>query len=172
VAITSSAPIRRAQRLAEAAPAQRTAAVAALATGIVLTAAEILLFDWQAGHVAAGAALGTCIWGATQYLRYTAKLVPRGVPQDAPRDVQVEPQGIDLSSGFWLIGLATLCVPLAWLLDRLAVGAVFIPGQPFGYAAASLIGLARITRWERANRRRVLFEPDTDDVRPYASPPV
>jgi hypothetical protein len=65
-----------------------------------------------------------------------------------------------------------LCLPLAWLADRWDAGAVFIPGQFCGYAAAELVALVQIRRWEKAHGRRVLIDPDADDPRPYAGPPL
>ena len=45
-------------------------------------------------------------------------------------------------------------------------------GIPLGWALACLIALVRIRRWERANGREVLYDPGTEDVRPYAGPPL
>ena len=135
--------------------------------GGVVTAAELLLFGWDVGETVVGAVVGTCVWGATYYLRDKAKLVPRGRVMDAPRDVEVHRGTRDFSSRWELIGLASLCIPIAWLVDRFAAGAVFMPGVPFGNAVASLIALGAVNRWERAHRRRILYEPDAEDVRPY-----
>jgi hypothetical protein len=165
--MTGSEPIPRVERLAEAAPALRQSAVVGVVIGGVVAAAELLLFGWDVGQTVVGALVGTGAWGALGYLRDKAKLVPRGRLMDAPRDVEVERNLMDLSSRFGLIGLATLCVPVAWLVDRFGVGAAFMPGVPFGDAIASLIALGGINRWERAHRRRVLYEPDAEDVRPY-----
>jgi hypothetical protein len=165
-------PIPRVERLAAAGPSRRNAALAALATGVLLAAGEILVFDWDPVDMAPGAVLGTCLWGTVHYLRDDAKLVPRGAVLEAPRDIVVERPEIDLSAGLSLVGVAALCIPLAWLLDRFDVGAAFVPGLPFGYAAAALVAVVRIRRWERANGRRVLLEPDSEDPRPYAGPPL
>jgi hypothetical protein len=138
--------------------------------GTLLAAAEIILFGWNPGKTVAGAALGTGLWGLGTYLTSTANLVPRGELQEAPAGIEIEPGGVDLSSRFWLIALAAVCLPLAWVADRVHVGAAFVPGQLYGWAAASLIGLIRIRRWERAHGRRVVYDPDADTPRPYAGP--
>lgn len=161
-------PIPRVERLAEAGASRRGAALAALAMGVLLGATEILVFDWRPGEMALGALVGTCAWGALYYFTDSGKLVPRGTLQDAPHDMQVEPRHFDLSSPFLLIGVATLCIPLAWLFDRLDAGAVFVPGQPFGVAAASLAAYVQIQRWESENGRRVVYDPEAADPRPLA----
>ena len=165
--MTTSDPIRRVERLAETAPALRQSAAASAIVGGVVTAAELLLFGWDVGHTVVGAGFGTCVWGTVYYLRDTAKFVPRGRVMDAPPGVEVDRRTRDLSSRFELIGLATLCIPVAWLADRFSVGAVFMPGVLFGNAAASLIALGAVNRWERAHRRRILHEPGAEEVRPY-----
>jgi hypothetical protein len=165
-------PIRRPARLAEAGYGLRHSAVAGLVTGTVVAAAELLLFGWELGHTVTGALVGTGVWGTVYYLRDMANLVPRGDVQEAPRDVAVERTGAPLATHFWLVGLATLCLPLAWLVDRFDVGAAFMPGVPFGSAVASLIALASISRWERTHGRRLLYEPDGEDVRPYVGDPL
>jgi hypothetical protein len=74
--VAAAEPIPRVERLAEAGPSRRNAALGALAMGVLLAAAEILLFDWEPGDMAPGAVLGTCLWGAMYYVRDDAKLVP------------------------------------------------------------------------------------------------
>jgi hypothetical protein len=151
---------------------QRNAAVGFLVIGTVLAAAELLLFDWDPRDMAVGAILGTAAWGTFAYLTNTGKVVPRGALQEAPHDVAVEPRQVNLSSDYWLIGVSAVCIPVAWLLDRLEVGAAVIPGHPFGWAAASLLALVQIRRWEMATGRSVLFDPDGEELRPYAGPPL
>jgi hypothetical protein len=165
-------PIPRVERLAEAGPSRRNAALGALATGVLLAAAEILLFDWRPGEMALGALVGTCAWGALYYFTESGKLVPRGTLQDAPPDMQVERREFDQSSRFLVIGVATLCIPLAWLFDRLDAGAVFVPGNLFGVAAASLAAYVQIQRWESVNGRRVVYDPEAAEPRPLAGPPL
>ena len=167
-----SEPIPRAERLMKARADQGSSAVVLIVFGTVLAAAEILLFDWNPGKTVAGAALGTGVWGLATYLTSTADLVPRGELQEAPPGVEIEPGGVDLSSRFGLLALVAFCIPLAWVADRVHAGAVFLPGQAYGWAAASLIGLIRISRWERAHGRRVVYDPDADRPRPYAGPPI
>jgi len=161
-------PIPRVERLAEAGPSRRNAALAAFVTGVLLAAVEILLFDWRPGEMVLGALVGTCGWGALYYFTDSGKLVPRGTLQDAPQDMRVERPQVDLSSRFLLIGVATLCIPLAWLFDRLDAGAVFVPGQLFGVAAASLGAYVQIQRWESVNGRRVVYDPEAAEPRPLA----
>jgi len=165
--MTASDPIPRVERLAEAAPALRQTAALTGILGGVVAAAELLLFGWDVGETVVGAVVGTCVWGAVYYLTDTTELVPRGRLLDAPRDVEVDRTSGLFSSRFALIGVATLCIPLAWLADHFDAGAVFMPGVPFGNAVAALIALGAVNRWERAHRRRVLYEPDAEDVRPY-----
>jgi hypothetical protein len=168
----SDKPIGRVELLSEAGPMQRSRAIVSLVMGLVLGAAEILVFGWDAGDMVGGALVGTCVFAAISYFLAFAKLVPRGSLIEAPRDVEVMSHRLDLSSTFWLVGVAVVCLPVAWLLDRFEVGAFVVPGQLFGYAVASLAALVQISRWERANGRRVLFEPDSEDLRPYASAPL
>jgi hypothetical protein len=77
-----------------------------------------------------------------------------------------------LLSGARVAGVLSLCVPAAWLMDRWSLSAAALLGVPFGSAVASLIALVRIRRWERANGRRVLYDPEAEDVRPYAGSPL
>jgi hypothetical protein len=41
-----------------------------------------------------------------------------------------------------------------------------------GFAAAELLVLGLTRRWERANRRRALIDPDADEPRPLAGAPL
>jgi hypothetical protein len=154
----------------EARADQGSSAVVLVAVGTLLVAAEILLFGWDLGKTAVGAALGTVLWGIGTYLTSTASLVPRSDLQEAPAGIEIEAGGVYLSSRFRLIALAALCIPLAWVADRVHVGAAFVPGQQYGWAAASIVALVRISRWERAHGRRVVYDPDADSPRPYAGP--
>ena len=67
-----------------------------------------------------------------------------------------------------LLWIAVLVAPLAWLFDRLDAGAVFVPGQLFGVAAASLGAYVQIQRWESVNGRRVVYDPEAAEPRPLA----
>jgi len=166
----STKPIPRVERLKAAGAGQRDSAIAIFLFGALLAATEVLLFDWSVRETIGGALLGICVWGAV-YLWQQSDLMPRGVLQEAPAGIEVEPGGIDFSSRGRLILVATGLLPLAWLADRFDLGGVFIPGQSWGQAAAALVGLVRIRRWERTNGRRVVYDPDADTTRPYAGPP-
>jgi hypothetical protein len=50
----------------------------------------------------------------------------------------------------------------------LDAGAVFVPGQLFGVAAASLGAYVQIQRWESVNGRRVVYDPEAAEPRPLA----
>jgi hypothetical protein len=63
----STKAIERAERLAEARPALRDSAIKLFAAGGVIAAAELLLFDWDAGDMLVGTLVGTCAWGALYY---------------------------------------------------------------------------------------------------------
>jgi hypothetical protein len=170
--VAAAEPIPRVERLTAAGSSRRDAALGSFAFGVLLAAAEILLFDWRPGEMALGALVGTCAWGALYYFTDSGKLVPRGTLQDAPHDLQLGPRQFDVSSGFLLIAVATLCIPLAWLFDRLDAGAVFVPGNLFGVAAASLAAYVQIQRWESESGRRVVYDPEATEPRPLAGPPL
>ena len=168
----SSKPVPRVERLGYATTEQGSTAIGGLTFGTLLAAVEILLFDWRASTTVVGGLLGACVWGAAMYFWSTSDLVPRGRLEDAPASIEVEPGGIDLSSRLWLIGVGAALLPFAWLADRLDVGPLLVPGQPWGYAAAALVWLVRIRRWEQANGRRVVYDPGAGTPRPYAGPPL
>lgn len=165
-------PVPRAERLAYAGADQRSTAISTFLLGTLLAVVEILLFDWRALNTLLGGLLGACVWGIAMYFWSTGDLVARGALLPAPPDIEIEAGGIDLSSRLRLVVVAAALVPFAWLADRLDVGGLFIPGQPWGYAAAAVVGLVRIERWERANGRRVLFGADAGELRVYAGPPL
>jgi hypothetical protein len=63
---------------------------------------------------------------------------------------------------------------LATLAMGVLLGAaeILLPGQPFGVAAASLAAYVQIQRWESENGRRVVYDPEAGEPRPYAGPPL
>ena len=172
MAVASGKPIGRVESLALAAPELASRGVGMLVAGIGLTTALLALFGRQPGDLAGSVLLGTAVFAAQGYLRDTAALVPRGFVQDAPVDVVVGTPRITLLSGLQAAAVLALCVPAAWLMDRWSLSAAILLGVPLGSALASLIALVRIRRWERANGRRVLFDPEAEDVRPYAGSPL
>ena len=167
----SDKPIGRVELLSEAGRAARRA-IASLVLGLGLGRGRDPRVRWDAGDMVGGALVGTCVFGAISYFLAFAKLVPRGSLIEAPRDVEVVSHQVNLSSTFWLIGVAALCLPVAWLFDRFEVGAFIVPGQLFGYAVASLAALVQISRWERTNGRRGLFEPDSRTSAPTSGRPL
>ncbi|MET0809776.1 MAG: hypothetical protein ABWY65_01530 [Thermoleophilaceae bacterium] len=172
MAVASGTPIGRVESLVLAAPEQASRCVGTLVAGIGLTTALLALFGQQPGELLGSVLVGTAVFAAEGYLRDTAALVPRGAVQQAPVDVAVGTPRMTLLSGARVAGVLSLCVPAAWLMDRWSLSAAVLLGVPFGSAVASLIALVRIRRWERANGRRVLYDPEAEDVRPYAGSPL
>lgn len=155
--------------LSDAGRAALNSAAVWLLLAAVSAALVIAVFDWQVGDVARGALLGIAIWEPIRYLGESARSVPRGRLVDAPAGM--EPTRPRLETGRVALAVA-LCVPFAWLADRWDVGAVFVPGMFCGFAAAELLVLGLTRRWERANRRRALIDPDADEPRPLAGAPL
>jgi hypothetical protein len=172
VAVASAKPIGRVDSLARAGLRLRALLVSSLVTAAGLTTALLALFGGQPADLVVSALVGTALFGAAAYLRGTAELVPRGSVQEAPGDVEVATPQVTLLASMWLAAAFALCVPAAWLMDRWGVSAVACLGTPLGTALASLIALIRIRRWERANGREVLYDPEAEDVRPYAGSPL
>jgi len=160
------------ESLALAAPDLATHCLGRLVTGIGLTGALLALFGEQPGELVGSVLLGTAIFGAAGYARGLAPLVPRGSVQEAPVDVRVAMPGVTLLSGAWVAAVLALCVPAAWVMDHWSLSAALLLGPLFGSALAALITLVRIRRWERAQGRPVLYDPEAKEIRPYAGPPL
>jgi len=160
------------EALAEAGPAQRAVVIAASVIGLVTAALGVAVFGWEPGDMVVGALSGTAVFGAIYYLWETADMVPRGTLQDAPLSIEVERRKLDRSSLLFLLVAGPLCLAAAWFIDSTGLGAFVFPGQPLGQAVAALVGLVRIRRWERANGRRVLYDPLADKARPLAGAPL
>ena len=61
-------------------------------------------------------------------------------------------------------------VGAAWLADWWDLGAVLVPGQFAGTAAACLVGVMLVRRWERAHGRQVVVGRDgSGDTELYAA---
>ena len=59
-----------------------------------------------------------------------------------------------------MILVVPLCAGLAWLADRWDLGAVFVPGQFLGVAAANVVGVVLVGHWERRHGRRAVAATD------------
>jgi hypothetical protein len=168
VAVGTDTPIKRAERLMEVVPMLRKSALGMTAIGLVLATAGVVLFDVDAQDMIGSGLVALIAAGLVRYWSETGELVPHGVLQDAPRDVEVEPPRPDRSTALTVVALAMVALPLTWAVDWLDVGAGFLPGIMLGEAAASALTLVRVRAWERANGRRVLYDPSSDAARPYA----
>jgi hypothetical protein len=168
VAVGTDTPIKRAERLMEVAPMLRNSALGMTAIAVVVATAGVVAFDVDAQDMIGSGLIAMLAAGVVRYWSDTSELVPHGVLQDAPRDVKVEPPRPDRSTALSAVALAIVAVPLTWAVDWLDVGAGFVPGILLGGAAASALTLVRVRAWERANGRRVLYDPSSDDARPYA----
>jgi hypothetical protein len=169
VAVASEPIAGRVERLEEGALSALHDATVSLAMGGLLTVIVIAFFDWPVADVALGSLIGTAVWGPAKYLWDTRRWVPHGEIMDAPAGVEPAWTRVELRS---ILLVPALCVPLAWLADYWDLGAVFVPGQLYGYAAAWLFAYVAMRRWERAHGRRVLIDPGADDARPYAGAPL
>jgi hypothetical protein len=169
-----SAPIPGVERLEAAGPALVREALWSLLLASLLTAVVVVGFDWGLDDMVGGTLVGIAVFGAVKYGTETRHAVPHGSLLEAPPGIEPRPAAVTASGALILVMALALCVPLAWLADRWDLGAVFIPGQMAGYAAADLLSAALIGRWERTNGRRVLVDPDEygSEVRPYAGPPL
>jgi len=157
------------ERLEEAAGSALHDAAASLALGGLLTVIVIAFFDWSVAEVVRGSLIGIALWAPVKYLVDSRHWVPQGDIMDAPTHVEPSWSGVEFRS---ILLVAALCFPLAWLADHWDLGAVFVPGQLLGYAAAELFAYVRTRRWERAHGRRVLIDPKTEDPRPLAGAPL
>ena len=69
-----------------------------------------------------------------------------------------------------LLLVVPLVVGAAWLADWWDLGAVLVPGQFAGTAAACLVGVMLVRRWERAHGRQVVMGRDgSGDTELYAA---
>jgi hypothetical protein len=167
--VATADPIRRVERLEEAGRATLRAALGTLWMAAAVTAIVIAVFDWQPADVLRGTLLGTLVWGIAWYLLQSRHSVPHGSIMEAPADASAT--SFSLGAGSAVLAVV-LSLPLAWLADHWELGAVFVPGQFCGYAAAELAALVQIRRWENKHHRRVLIDPGAEDSRPYAGPPL
>jgi hypothetical protein len=120
---------------------------------VVSSAMVLVVFDWSVAEAAGGAAIGAAIWGAFYFFDIRGR-VPRGTLREPPPGAIVtRPASRHVRR--WLAAVP-LCLGLAWLADRWGLGAVFVPGQFFGIAAANVTGAALVARWERAHGARAL----------------
>jgi hypothetical protein len=154
----------------EVVPMLRNSALGMTAIGLVVATAGIVVFDVDAQDMIGSGLIAMIAAGLVRYWSETGELVPHGVLQDAPRDVKVEPPRSERSTAVSVVAFAIVAVPLTWAVDWLEVGAGFVPGILLGGAAASALTLFRVRAWERTNGRRVLYDPSSDDTRPYAGP--
>lgn len=144
-------------------------AVSRLVLAAVATAAALAVFDWTLTAVLTGSAVGAAVWGAQEYATETRHRVPRGelVHTALPVAAAHARRLRDLPG---VLLAAALVAGAAWLADRWALGAVFIPGQLFGYACADLVGLMHVLRWEQTNGTAVVVTYDGDgDPNLYAA---
>ena len=159
-------PVARVERLEEAGRARRLDALRSLSIAGLLTAIVLVVYDWQPGDVLLGALVGAVVWGGV-YLWQSRDSVPQGNIMEAPSGLEATSPRVELGM---VVFALLICVPLAWLADHWEAGAVFVPGQFCGIAAAELVALVQIRRWEAEHGRRVLIDPDAR--RPYAGAPL
>jgi hypothetical protein len=137
-------------------------ALAAFSSAIV-----VLGFGWEPREMLLGAGAGVLIWGAIEFLSVVREKVPgRHQVAEVPAGVEIEPAFQPRK--LWLVLVVPACVGLAWLVDRWDLGAVFVPGQFLGAAAANLLGVLLVARWEHRHGRRVLSHGDGEDVELFA----
>lgn len=147
----------------------RSAAVLAVVSGAVAIAG----LDWRAADVAIGASVGAPFWGIA-YSLGIRELVPRdrllAAPQHADVDLddRLDAWPRTLLRTLWVL---PLCAAATWLADRWDLGAVFAPGQFVGIAAAYLVAVRLVRRWEREHRQRAVFRENYADAELYAAPP-
>jgi hypothetical protein len=138
-----------------------------VALAAVSSAIVVLGFGWEPRGMVLGAGAGMLVWGALEFLSRVREKVPgRQQVGEVPAGVEIEP-AFHLSK-LWLVLIGPACLGLAWLVDRGDVGAVFVPGQFLGVAAANLLGVLLVARWERRHGRRVLSHDDGEDVELFA----
>jgi hypothetical protein len=148
----------------------RSAAILGMLSGAV----AVLILDWSAVDVVLGAGIGVLLWGFVWFLG-TRELVPCGALLAAPADAVVDLYGTldtwprTLLRTLWVVPLSA---GAAWLADHWDLGALFVPGQFFGIAAAYLVSAWLVARWERAHRERAVFREHHADAELYAAPSV
>jgi hypothetical protein len=139
------------------------------AIGLLAAAGEALLFDLDLKDLLSGGLLATVVFAAIHYFSDAGKHLPHGVPTPAPAHVEVEALKFDRSSLLGIAAVIAVAVALAGIFDVDDDG--LLPGLVFGYAVANAVALARVSRWERANRYRVVYDPSAKRPRPYAASP-
>jgi hypothetical protein len=170
--VVSSTPVARVARLAEAARALATSAIAYVATAGIVATLLLVIFDWSLSRMLVGTGIGAVVWAAQRYFFDIAPLVPRGLVEEAPAGVEVKSIRFEASDVWRLPLLVALCAAVAAAADLTGIGAALAVGWPLGYALADLVVLLRIWRWERANGRRIVIDPDAEEQRPYAGAPL
>jgi hypothetical protein len=166
----SSEPIPRVERLAEAVPMLRRGALGMAALAFAAAAGEVALFGLDAEDLLSGGLIAAVVFALLHYLTDAGRHVPHGFLQPAPGGVEIEPGGVDRSTWLGIGAIVIVVVALASVFDWEDDG--LLPGILLGYAAANTVALVRIRTWERANGRRVLYDPDSKRRRPLAGPPL
>jgi hypothetical protein len=145
-------------RLVPAASKLRLAGLTTLGLAVICGGLVLVVFDWQPLDVLSGTALGVFLWGALSFLTEVQGEIPQAEAlPPAPPDAAVEHASVLRRR---LLLAAPFCVALAWLADRWDLGAVFVPGQFAGAAAANLLGAVFVTRWQDTHGGRVLTRRD------------
>jgi hypothetical protein len=150
-----------------------TDGLAALLLAVISGTAVVAVFEWDVKDMALGLPLGVAVWGGVKFLAETREHLPRGALPEAPAaHVAAPPRPGFARRTIWFLASIPFLVVLAWLADAWSLGAVFVPGQLAGYAAAYAFGFYLVARWERRHRQ-VVLHAETDDGDPvlYAATP-
>jgi hypothetical protein len=131
----------------------RTHGLLELLLAVGLCAFVLVMFDWRAWDVVYGTATGIVLWGLFYGLLDVSDKIPssESLPL-APADVT-----IDRAWNPRRLLVFPLFFALAWLADRVDLGATFVPGQLAGAAVADLVGLVLVRRWQRDHETQVLL---------------
>jgi hypothetical protein len=110
--------------------------------------------------VAYGTGIGVLLFGLAHFLGLRGGLPRAGALPNAPPDATIERA---FRPSPWLLLAVPFGVAAAWVVDRLDLGSVFVPGQFAGMAAAELLAAALVSRWQRAHGRTVLTRTSNAD---------
>ena len=127
----------------------------------VSTVFVVAIFEWSLGALLIGGTIGIALFGGLAFLYDVQPTVARLATAGPPAEAVVEEASPGrLRSLRGLIIAGPVLLVLAWAADSWLSGesgAVFLPGQFAGYAAANLLGATIVYRWERQNGDRALI---------------